>query len=92
MSTAPKPQGQNQTSVKPLPRLFRIRFIHAVRKGCTALEVAGQFRIAVWKAREHAVKLGLTFTDGRRTTQRLAFGIKQEDLEELGADETVSSL
>lgn len=69
-------------------RLFRIRFIHAVRKGLTAAEIAARLQVTVGSVRARAKSYGMALAIAPRG-RRLPFGISQRDLEEIGGDDAV---
>lgn len=72
-----------------ISRLEMIRFIHRVRKGKTARQIATEMGLSVYVVRERARRYGLSIARAPRgqCNQGLPFGVKEQDLDELGVDD-----
>ena len=75
------------TAAQAKTRLFRIKFIHLVRKGLTAREIAEKLGVTLCSVRDRGKRYGMKFA--RPVKAALPFGVKPGDMDELGAEEPV---
>jgi repressor of nif and glnA expression len=82
-------QNSELTPKKESRRLSMIRFIHLVRKGLTAREIAAKLNVSYWSVRDRARRYGMKIASARKIKDvpDLPFGVTRDDLDELRDDD-----